>query len=314
MSYRLEAHEALADGIRRIALEQIDQALDVLVDSETELDSAIHDARKRFKKVRAVLRLVRGKIGEEVFGRENAAFRDAGRKMSDMRDSAVLLNTLSDLHDRFSDRISPAAFNTAEVELIRQYGHSHRVYMLEDMQARIITDIRAARDRVATWPIKRDDFDALRGGLKRVYRRGRKRMADAYADPEPEAFHEWRKRVKYLWYHVRILENLWPEVLGALADEVHALSDYLGDAHDLAVLKYTILYQPNLNGNSGAVQQLVTLIDAQRAACHARANPLGARIYQEKPKRFVKRMAGYWSIWQAASVDEPENMPEATHT
>jgi hypothetical protein len=26
----------------------------------------------------------------------------------------------------------------------------------------------------------------------------------------PEHFHEWRKRVKYHWYHLGLLRELWP--------------------------------------------------------------------------------------------------------
>ena len=51
-----------------------------------------------------------------------------------------------------------------------------------------------------------------------------------------ESLHEWRKRVKHLWYHHTLLRSLWPPVMEVTGDEAHALSDHLGDDHDLAVL------------------------------------------------------------------------------
>mgnify|MGYP006312215141 CR=1 FL=1 len=63
MSYRLETDEARPIGIKRIALEQVNQALDQLTDMSADQDEVVHDVRKRFKKVRAVLRLVRDDIG-----------------------------------------------------------------------------------------------------------------------------------------------------------------------------------------------------------------------------------------------------------
>ena len=59
MSYRLEPQEPLGAGIKRIAREQIDQALEQLTANPENRDEAVHDARKRFKKIRAALRLVR---------------------------------------------------------------------------------------------------------------------------------------------------------------------------------------------------------------------------------------------------------------
>jgi hypothetical protein len=44
-----------------------------------------------------------------------------------------------------------------------------------------------------------------RGSLRRIYRRGRKAMQHAQADPTNENLHEWRKRVKDLWHAEQIL-------------------------------------------------------------------------------------------------------------
>jgi hypothetical protein len=87
-----------------------------------------------------------------------------------------------------------------------------------------------------------------------VYKRGRNRLFDAYAAPSPDNFHEWRKRTKYLWYHVRILRPLWPAVLEELANEIHELSNLLGLDHDLAVFheNYPCAYSaPQVDENGG---------------------------------------------------------------
>jgi CHAD domain-containing protein len=162
--------------------------------------------------------------------------------------------------------------------------------------------IETARQRVDSWPVKTDDFSAISGGLRRVYKRGRNRLADAYSDPVPENFHEWRKRVKYLWYHTRILEPVWPDMLEELADQVHDLSDYLGDDHDLAELRRVIIDRPQNFGNERDLEMLVALIDRRRSELEAAARPLGERIYVEKPDEFVDRLASYWPIWRQRDV------------
>lgn len=127
-------------------------------------------------------------------------------------------------------------------------------------------------------------------------------MQQAYAHPAPGIFHEWRKRVKYLWHQIEILEALWPSVLSKLADELHLLSDYLGDDHDLAVLRWTILDNLSWFKNERELMRLVVLIDQERLALEAAAQPLGRRIYFDSPKLFAQRLETYWRAWQDENV------------
>ena len=113
-------------------------------------------------------------------------------------------------------------------------------------------------------------------------------MHRAYADPNSEIFHEWRKRVKYLWYHLEILTELWPKVLSSLADELHTLSEYLGIDHDLAVLRSTILNQPERFVDEKELTLLISLIDQERLSLETLARPLGERIYSESPQNLCE--------------------------
>lgn len=305
MSYRIEAHETLPEGIKRIALEQIDQALEQLTDRPEGRDEAVHDARKRFKKVRAVLRLVRDEIGEDVYQAENRCFRDAGRRLSAVRDSAVLIETL----DYMADHAANGQLSADLVTRVRHrlvYAHeylSERILESESALAIVIDMITRARARVAGWPIEHDDFSALADGLHRVYKRGRKRFADAMDEPSTAHLHEWRKRVKYLWYHTRILKPLWPPVLDELADELHDLSDVLGLDHDLAVFLDKVIDLPEM-AEDGNAELFAELIGHRRADLQASVEPLAARIYADKPKTFITRFASYWDAWRLENTLE----------
>ena len=152
----------------------------------------------------------------------------------------------------------------------------------------------AVRERSHEWPLTDLDFDGVRPGLQRVYRRGRRAMSLAYDDPTPEHFHEWRKRVKYLWHHLELLEPAWPRVLEALADQTHDLSDLLGDEHDRTVLGERIRERPDLVADQDVLRTLTATLDMQREQLRAAARPLGARVYAESPGRFTARIARYW--------------------
>src|SRR5690606_34841505 len=81
-----------------VAEEQIDKARRELAAPKPGEDrhEAIHDARKRFKKLRALMLLARS--GDAGFARtENARFRDAARALSGARDRTALIESLDAL-------------------------------------------------------------------------------------------------------------------------------------------------------------------------------------------------------------------------
>jgi CHAD domain-containing protein len=304
-SYQLNAQESIPDGIKRIVSEQISRAIWQLTDPPESRDTGVHDARKCFKKIRAVLRLVRDEIGKDVFKQENVFFRDIGRRLAPVRESAVLVQTFDRLCERVTDQLAPDAFGGVRDELVTKHRSVSR-QILEDESglAEIVASLQTARQRVADWPLVHNDFSALFGGLQRIYRRGRSGLAEAYLSSNPENFHEWRKWVKYLWYHVRILKALWPNQFIPLANELSDLADWLGDNHDLAELHLVVLECPGMFHNEAELPLLLDLIDDWRRELEALACLPGRRIYVEKPGAFVNRIATYWQIWhtEAGSV------------
>ena len=294
MSYRLGSREAVPAGIKRLALEQVDEALAQLAGSNGDLDEAVHSARRCFKKLRAVLRLVRNEIGEKIYKRENALYRDVGRRLSTVRHSAVKLKTLDKLVEHCGDQSVLDAVAGARERLTSERRTAVQDALGEQLMAEVRTTVREARSRVDTWPIARDDFSALNVGLRRVYKRGRSRLAAARTRCDDESLHEWRKQVKYLWYHIRILRLCWPSMLGELASSLHDLSDTLGDDHDLAELRCVLLESRHVGNDGSESHVLTSLIDQRRAELQPAARSLGQRVYAEEPAAFAGRVTAYW--------------------
>ena len=80
---------------------------------------AIHDARKRIKKTRALLRLARPGLKTKAYRRRNRELRDTGRGMSGTRDADVLVETVDALAERFVGQL-PESFFTAIREPLAQ--------------------------------------------------------------------------------------------------------------------------------------------------------------------------------------------------
>src|ERR1700683_1806158 len=98
MSFQLAADEPVGKSIKQIVRKQMESA-QALLRPRLLRDEAVHEVRKHFKRIRAVLRLVRGELGEQIYHRENICFRDAGRPLTEIRDARVLLETLEQLRD-----------------------------------------------------------------------------------------------------------------------------------------------------------------------------------------------------------------------
>src|SRR4051812_17111786 len=94
--------------------------------------------------------------------------------------------------------------------------------------------LRRARKRAKDWP-EIGHSQCLTLGLKRVFKKGRRNFAIAYAKPGVETFHEWRKQVKHLLYQARVLKPLWETMMTALTTELKTLGDSLSEDHDLAI-------------------------------------------------------------------------------
>ncbi len=300
MTFRLEANETISSGIRRLLLERVNKIIGDLTNPDIERDIGVHEARKNCKRVRSTYRLIRDEIGVDLYRQENIRFRDVSRLLAGARDSWVMVETLDRLISDERDRLPPQAFTGIRQDLVEQY-ESVLVHEQETQKAipNIVESMLTARSQIENLPIERDDFSVFQGGLRRTYTRGRIAMIAAYAHPGSEIFHEWRKRVKYLWHQIEILESLWPKVFSMLADELHTLSNYLGDDHDLAVLRALILDQPKGFTNENELMRLVRLIDRERLELEAQARPLGERLYFDPPRTFVRRLETYWQAWQA---------------
>lgn len=297
MAYRIEKDESVEEAVRRIAREQVDRATRDIDDDELDCHETVHEVRKRCKKIRGLLRLVRPALS--AYSIENAWFRDAARSLAEARDATTLIESYDALMDRSSGELDAAAIGRVRRELeVRRDADSD----VRDIEARLDEFrglMNAGRERIEGWELDSKSFSAIRGGLKKTFKRACRAMRDAYAEPSPERFHEWRKRVKYHRYHMRLLRDTWPTVMGALRDENKRLSDILGDAHDLDVLRASLTAESERFGDLRRLAPILALIDRRRNELRARAHPLGSRIFAETPKRFAHRLGGIWQAWRA---------------
>lgn len=300
MAFRFKLGEPFDEGARRIAVEQIERAQDLLKESGDHAVT-IHETRKSLKRLRALLRLVRPAMGESAFRDENAKLRDIGLSLSGARDRFVLLETLNKLE------ASTGFGRRGLAETLRQaIGAANGEGAPLTMQ-QAYDCLADARKRLAKLQLSGSGFEVVGPGLERSYRRARRAFTEAYEKPSDEAFHEWRKGAQAHWRQMTLLARAWPDNLGARALEARTLSQILGDDHDLALLGAFAR-----SDAAGFSEEQVALVEKsvgrRQSELRATARPRGERLFAPSPKRLRRAIATYWEA--AAALKDQENALE----
>jgi len=284
---------------RKILRRQIHKGLSSLQGQRIS-DDDIHGARKRIKMARATLRLLRTGLPDKQYRAENGRLRDAAKPLSEARDATVLRKAFQGIQRgaRRSlvrdgalqvDRMLAAEQSSAHRQVMGSHGVPHSRRLLHE-----------ARARASRWHLGKDGWSTVGEGLRLVYRQGRKALQTVQNAPSDRAFHEWRKHVKYLRHQVQLFRPICPGPLEALAQELHTLSDHLGDDHDLAVLRSKLTANGSPLKSQSVRQAMLASLDRERSTLQRKALRIGSRIYQERPASFCSRLRQYWRDWRDA--------------
>jgi CHAD domain-containing protein len=278
MAYRLKRKESIAKGVRRVARRELSRAVEQLRGRCARgLEEPIHEARKRIKKVRALLRLAQDDLGGS-YRSASRRLREAGRNLSPVRDAGALITAFDRLTTRKKIRKRDSeAMRRALVQHKTQVEEELGVGELAGRTARLLEQVRKSAKR---WKVQRDGFRAIEAGVKKAFRRGRKALCTAVDSGRREDLHEWRKRVKDHWYHARLL--------GAGTSyerRLKELEDALGEFLNLAMLREHAI---------GAPPALIAAIDEEEGELRKRALEIGGKVYRMGPAEVAKMLRKSW--------------------
>lgn len=322
MAYRLKLRQSIEKGVRRIGVEQIDHAVGRLRGKPEDRPTSVHEMRKSMKRVRALLRLVRPSLGEVVFKRENARFREIAALLASARDRHVLAETLIKLAASLArgDARTMAAIRRAELALVATGDDA--VVSGEAIQ-RAVSELESAREEFKNLRVNGRGFAVALGGLRLTYSNAREAFAAAYRDPCDEAFHELRKSVQQHWRHMLLIRRCWPEAIAVRANAARDMSDALGDDHDLTMLIGFVSGLPASAIKRAEARLVVEAARARQEQLRAKARRLGELLLAERPRAFCRRAATYWETAKSrppvkkpkiAVVDAPAHVFEiGTH-
>ncbi len=294
MPYRFKLEETFSEGVRRILLSQIDMAEKRLSKVGNQAE-AVHDARKCFKRSRALLRLVRQGIGEAAFRRENAALRDIAAQLSNVRDRHVALQTLAKLEATGDAGITDAA-STMRAALQSEANGSALGRKRTDHAAAVLAALRAVRKRVGKVRFAAQSFAPIERGLRRSHKRIRDAMHQALKSNKDAAFHDWRKGVQQHWRHMQLLSRAWPAYFEARITTAKELSQMLGDDHDLSMLAALADDRARSGLSAAQSRRIVAACRSLQAGIRHQAVARGLRLNAEKPRSLARHVRLLWIV------------------
>lgn len=305
MSIQLEYKEDFSDGLKRLILEECQTALSSIekATNEAERHETVHEIRKAFKKIRACLRLVRDEI--DYYKEENRWFRDQGRLISDIRDCTAHIEALDMLKKQYNSELYKNSFKTLRKSLLDHRDElADQVFREENHLQNIREDLESKLQEIPAWELQIDSFEQIRPSINRTYTRGLKGLQASKKNGDIDKFHEWRKRAKYLRYHIDILNRVWPEHFETIEDELHDLTDLTGTLHDLHNLQQVVTELDNPFSNHEERILFNTLADKQQKYLKKHALLKGQKFYTDSPTEFCNRLEVYWVTHQKEIENE----------
>jgi CHAD domain-containing protein len=279
----------ISKQLRRLTRKELSSALDELRRAGPDQD-AIHEARKSIKKVRAVLRLLKKPLGAD-YGVEDQRLRSAARGLSSLRDADATLETLRFLHGEYPTVITSSLIRRVGrgLQIRKQHARGQAGPIIAHAKGTLARSKKSVPKHIG----RIAQFKAVRSGAVRGYRKARTALHGLSVDSDATGFHDWRKRVKDHWYHVRLFEGLHtgPRTRVKTLERLEA---WLGTDHDLAVLRAIMLNGAARLGDARARTLVLGGITKSQVSLRRRALTLGHRTFNHAPTHFEASVTMWW--------------------
>ena len=178
MSFRIDPTRSFVEEIKHTGRELIDDAIALLKDQPDGTDRAVHDARKKFKRIRALYRFLE-REAPDFRKTENARFRDTARSLSAARDAAALVETIIYLQDFARSDAEREALATAHDVLSRRRDAA--THEDGDLPKRIEAAIQSCedgRDALSALSLSHGEKTALKM-IRKTWEKQRRKALDA---------------------------------------------------------------------------------------------------------------------------------------
>lgn len=211
--------------------EQMYRVEDLCMSEELSTDIKVHEIRKSFKRINALLRLFPEALKPEV-----QAFKDPmksmARRLTQARETTVNLQFFETMCTEKQCFILQEA-QDLKVQLAKEnFECLKELTQGEPMFDTIKNQMQTGRHGfLEKLPEKNFEIN-IAAELKQSFEKSRSLFQTSAAEYHPVEYHELRKKMKVLWYQFEFIHPGQAEVPGTLSEKLHGITDRLGDDHD----------------------------------------------------------------------------------
>ena len=243
-------------------------------------EEAVHDIRVLMKKARGSVRLLNSQVDDELFIKENVAYREIGRMMASWRDSSVYRKTLKFLKKEYPDLFSRLAENEKIQVLLKKPEPATAVDSTEQLRVEEINELlNKAAYRLRFYTLDKLNPQLLLKKLEETYILAADSYLKCRVNHKPAAIHEFRKRAKDFLYQLYFFRPLNPSIIKDLEKKLDTLTQNLGRYNDLSQIINLIDYKSEALDNSPALYELIVVIKDKQDEYLSKAWPLAYKVF-----------------------------------
>lgn len=280
MAYAIRRKQPPAAEVGRVLTEQTRRARSLLGKWKEDPRTHVHQARQAFKRIRALLRLIRPGA-RYVYRVENQFFRDLGHGLAYARDTEAVIDALGLIEVRVSGPFAQDSLRMLRVGLQRRAARE-RQCGIQDFEGRIRLACDAldrAGKRFRRLPLEDLRVKHLRRGVEDTVTRCETAFQRATQSGAAEDFHSWRKEVKYAYHHTRLMRQIMPRWARTSSAPLGQLADTLGHYHDLVVLEMLLRTQADELNVDVHLRSMRNAVRSAKAEMGDAALAIGREVY-----------------------------------
>jgi CHAD domain-containing protein len=157
---------------------------------------------------------------------------------------------------------------------------------------------RSFKDKKAEYtflPVVGDPEKFILKSLRKTYRNARQALKVSRKSNDKEAYHDLRKQVKYLMYHLMMLTAVLDDASAQYTRKLHKLSEYLGNLHDLDLFNQHIRDQKLIKLEPEKKKLMQNYIYRRRSYLRKKVHLAGDELFSDTSKDFSRKIFEAWS-------------------
>lgn len=289
----IEEKEAFHEAVARL-IHSLHEESARLILLRSHQHISIHEMRKNIKKIRGILRLVRYEIGKDNYEALNAFYREIANTIAVLRDDTSQIELLKGMQLNLrSAEISRAIASAISQVKVRRKKEFARFYA-DDLHHNISKLLKNKLQDYGELTIVGDPDSFIFKGIKKVYRKARTAMEATEELNSRELYHDLRKQVKYLMYHLSIISHTLSPTFQRYVSDLNELSDHLGNLHDLDLFNAQVLNPELIKLKEPSREALLKHIYRRRSYLKRKIHRLGDSVFRFTDKEFSQHIYSNW--------------------